>query len=163
MKKIFQYIMLAAIALAVASCASDIEETTATISNDNIKFVVGDFPAFGDSQTRAIGTQDAGKTSWEDGDELLIKLLNSTYSGQYFTLVKTSSGWEVSGNQTLRYKEGENPSIRAYYAPGYIWENGSVELKNANDAGKDECIGVDCELTGENKDVIKIPVLRDLV
>lgn len=157
MKKIFQYIMLAVVTIVMASCASDIEETTATISNDNIKFVVGDFPAFEDSQTRTIGTQDAGKTSWEDGDELLIKLLNSTYSGQYYTLVKTSSGWEVSGNQTFRYKEGETPSIRAYYAPGYIWENGYTELKNANDAGKDECIGVDCELTGENKDVIKIP------
>ena len=30
----------------------------------NVQLVVGEFPAFGDSQTRTIGTPDPGKTSW---------------------------------------------------------------------------------------------------
>ena len=30
----------------------------------NVQLVVGEFPSFGDSQTRAIGTPDEGKTSW---------------------------------------------------------------------------------------------------
>ena len=38
----------------------------------NVQLVVGEFPAFGDSQTRAIGTPDEGKISWAVGDELLI-------------------------------------------------------------------------------------------
>ena len=38
----------------------------------NVQLVVGEFPSFGDSQTRAIGTPDEGKTSWAVGDELLI-------------------------------------------------------------------------------------------
>ncbi len=157
MEKIYRYIILAATALAVASCANDIEDTTATTGSSNLKFIVGDFPAFEDSQTRTIGTPDKGKTSWEDGDELLIQLTNSTYTGQYYTLVKTSSGWDISDSQTLQYKEGENPSITAFYAPGYTWKNGNVELTNPNDTGKDEYIKVNCSLTGDNKDVVKIP------
>ena len=38
----------------------------------NVQLVVGEFPAFGDSQTRAIGTPDEGKTSWAEGDELSL-------------------------------------------------------------------------------------------
>ncbi len=157
MKKIFQYIMLFAAAFAVASCASDIEETTTKISNDNLKFIVDDFPAFDDSQTRTIGTPDAGKTAWEDGDELLIKLENSSYKDQYYTLVKTSSGWKISGDQTLRYKKGETPSIMAFYAPNYTFFKGSVILKSGKQDGMSEFISVNCELTGENADCIKIP------
>lgn len=157
MKKIFQYIMLAATAFTMAACANDIEDTTATISTDNIKFIVGDFPAFDDSQTRTIGTPDAGKTAWENGDELLISLENSSYKGQYYTLVKTSSGWEISGDQTLRYKKGESPSIMAIYAPNYTFFKGSVILKSGKQDGMSEFISVNCELTGENADCIKIP------
>ena len=54
MKKIFQYIMLAVVTIVMASCTSDIEETTATAGKSNVQLVVGEFPAFGDSQTRAI-------------------------------------------------------------------------------------------------------------
>ena len=56
MKKIFQYIILAVVTIVMASCTSDIEETTATTGKSNVQLVVGEFPAFGDSQTRAIGT-----------------------------------------------------------------------------------------------------------
>ena len=74
MKKIFQYIMLAVVTIVMASCTSDIEETTATTGKSNVQLVVGEFPAFGDSQTRAIGTPDAGKTSWAEGDELILEI-----------------------------------------------------------------------------------------
>ena len=78
MKKIFQYIMLAVVTIVMASCTSDIEETTATTAKNNVQLVVGEFPAFGDSQTRAIGTPDAGKTSWAEGDELLLEMTSKT-------------------------------------------------------------------------------------
>jgi len=74
MKKIFQYIMLAVVTIVMASCTSDIEETTTTTGKNNVQLVVGEFPAFGDSQTRAIGTPDEGKTSWAEGDELLLEM-----------------------------------------------------------------------------------------
>lgn len=44
MKKIFQYIMLAVVTIVMASCTSDIEETTATTGKNNIQLVVGEFP-----------------------------------------------------------------------------------------------------------------------
>ena len=79
MKKIFQYIMLAVVTIVMASCTSDIEETTATTGKNNIQLVVGEFPAFGDSQTRAIGTPDEGKTSWAVGDELILEIAKTSY------------------------------------------------------------------------------------
>lgn len=78
MKKIFQYIMLAVVTIVMASCTSDIEEPTATAGKSNVQLVVGEFPAFGDSQTRAIGTPDEGKTSWAEGDELLLEMTSKT-------------------------------------------------------------------------------------
>jgi len=45
MKKIFQYIMLAVVTIVMASCTSDIEETTATTGKSNVQLVVGEFPA----------------------------------------------------------------------------------------------------------------------
>ena len=63
MCKIFQYIMLAVVTRVMASCTSDIEETTAATGKSNVQLVVGEFPAIGDSQTRTIGTPDPGKTS----------------------------------------------------------------------------------------------------
>ena len=61
MRKIFQYIMLAVVTIVMASCTSDIEETTATTGKSNVQLVVGEFPAFGDSQTRTIGTPAKAK------------------------------------------------------------------------------------------------------
>ena len=43
MKKIFQYIMLAVVTIVMASCTSDIEETTATTGKNNVQLVVGEF------------------------------------------------------------------------------------------------------------------------
>ena len=83
MKKIFQYIMLAVVTIVMASCTSDIEETTATTGKNNVQLVVGEFPAFGDSQTRAIGTPDPGKTSWAVGDELLLEMTSKTLGTKY--------------------------------------------------------------------------------
>ena len=69
MKKIYQYILLAVAVVVTASCSNDIDETLHPAGNGAIQFVVSDFPAFGESgQTRAIGTQDEGKTAWADGE-----------------------------------------------------------------------------------------------
>ena len=140
MKKIFQYIMLAVVTIVMASCTSDIEETTATTGKSNVQLVVGEFPAFGDSQTRAIGTLDPGKTSWAEGDELLLEMTSNTYGTQYAAFTYNGSSWELTSGE-LSYKIDEVPTFpHVYYAPNYKWEAGTLVLKEGKVAGTDEYI-----------------------
>lgn len=140
MKKIFQYIMLAVVTIVMASCTSDIEETTATTGKNNVQLVVGEFPAFGDSQTRAIGTPDEGKTSWAVGDELLLEMTSKTLGTKYAAFKYNGSSWELASGE-LSYKEDEVPTFpHVYYAPNYKWEAGTLVLKEGKVAGTDEYI-----------------------
>lgn len=140
MKKIFQYIMLAVVTIVMASCTSDIEETTATTGKNNIQLVVGEFPAFGESQTRAIGTPDEGKTSWAEGDELLLEMTSKTFGTKYAAFTYNGSSWELTSGE-LSYKEDEVPTFpHVYYAPNYKWEAGKLVLKEGKVAGTDEYI-----------------------
>ena len=140
MKKIFQYIMLAVVTIVMASCTSDIEETTATTGKSNVQLVVGEFPAFGDSQTRAIGTPDEGKTSWAEGDELLLEMTSKTLGTKYAAFKYNGSSWELASGE-LSYKEDEVPTFpHVYYAPNYKWEAGKLVLKEGKAAGTDEYI-----------------------
>ena len=140
MKKIFQYIILAVVTIVMASCTSDIEETTATTGKSNVQLVVGEFPAFGDSQTRAIGTPDEGKTSWAEGDELLLEMTSKTFGSKYAAFTYNGSSWELTSGE-LSYKEDEVPTFpHVYYAPNYKWEAGKLVLKEGKVAGTDEYI-----------------------
>ena len=140
MRKIFQYIMLAVVTIVMASCTSDIEETTATTGKSNVQLVVGEFPAFGDSQTRAIGTPDEGKTSWAVGDELLLEMTSKTFGTKYAAFKYNGSSWELASGE-LSYKEDEVPTFpHVYYAPNYKWEAGKLVLKEGKAAGTDEYI-----------------------
>ena len=147
MKKIFQYIMLAVVTIVMASCTSDIEETTATTGKNNVQLVVGEFPAFGDSQTRAIGTPDEGKTSWAVGDELLLEIDNTFYGKQYATFTYNGKSWELTSGE-LVYREGDPAYIpHVYYAPNYKWEAGKLVLKEGKAAGTDEYIEGTAQIT----------------
>lgn len=140
MKKIFQYIMLAVVTIVMASCTSDIEETTAIAGKSNVQLVVGEFPAFGDSQTRAIGTPDEGKTSWAEGDELLLEMTSKTLGTKYAAFTYNGSSWELTSGE-LSYKEDEVPTFpHVYFAPNYKWEAGKLVLKEGKVAGTDEYI-----------------------
>ena len=140
MRKIFQYIMLAVVTIVMASCTSDIEETTAATGKNNVQLVVGEFPAFGDSQTRAIGTPDPGKTSWAVGDELLLEMTSKTFGTKYAAFKYNGSSWELASGE-LSYKEDEVPTFpQVYYAPNYKWEDGELVLKEGKFAGTDEYI-----------------------
>ena len=140
MKKIFQYIMLAVVTIVMASCTSDIEETTATTGKSNVQLVVGEYPAFGDSQTRAIGTPDPGKTSWAKGDELLLEMTSKTFGTKYAAFTYNGSSWELTSGE-LSYKIDEVPTFpHVYYAPNYKWEAGKLVLKEGKAAGTDEYI-----------------------
>ena len=147
MKKIFQYIMLAVVTIVMASCTSDIAETTTTAGKSNVQLVVGEFPAFGDSQTRAIGTPDPGKTSWAEGDELLLEMTSKTLGTKYATFKYNGSSWELASGE-LSYKEDEVPTFpHVYYAPNYKWEAGKLVLKEGKVAGTDEYIEGEAVIT----------------
>ena len=147
MRKIFQYIMLAVVTIVMASCTSDIEETTATTAKNNVQLVVGEFPAFGDSQTRAIGTPDEGKTSWAEGDELLLVIDNTSYGSHSATFTYNGKSWELTSGE-LVYREGDPAYIpHVYYAPNYKWEAGKLVLKEGKVAGTDEYIEGTAQIT----------------
>ena len=58
----------------MASCSQ--EETFEPDASKVVKgmeFVVSDFPAYDDPQTRVIGTPEDGKTEWEEQNALLSK------------------------------------------------------------------------------------------
>ena len=153
MKKIFQYIMLAVVTIVMASCTSDIEETTATTAKTNVQLVVGEFPAFGDSQTRAIGTPDPGKTSWAEGDELLLEMTSKTLGTQYAAFKYNGSSWVLASGE-LSYKEDEAPTFpHVYYAPNYKWEAGELVLKEGKVAGTDEYIEGNARITGNGETI----------
>ena len=153
MKKIFQYIMLAVVTIVMASCTSDIEETTATTGKSNVQLVVGEFPAFGDSQTRAIGTPDEGKTSWAEGDELLLEIDNTSYGRHNATFTYNGKSWELTSGE-LVYLEGDPAYIsHVYYAPNYKWEAGKLVLKEGKVAGTDEYIEGNARITGNDETI----------
>ena len=153
MKKIFQYIMLAVVTIVMASCTSDIEETTATTGKNNIQLVVGEFPVFGDSQTRAIGTPDEGKTSWAEGEELLLEIDNTSYGRHNATFTYNGKSWELTSGE-LVYLEGDPAYIsHVYYAPNYKWEAGELFLKKGKVAGTDEYIEGKAIITGNGETI----------
>lgn len=153
MKKIFQYIMLAVVTIVMASCTSDIEETTATTAKNNVQLVVGEFPAFGDSQTRAIGTPDEGKTSWAEGDELILVIANTSYGRHSATFTYNGKSWELTSGE-LVYREGDPAYIpHVYYAPNYKWANTSLMLKKGKAAGTDELIEGNAIITGNGETI----------
>ena len=153
MRKIFQYIMLAVVTIVMASCTSDIEETTATTAKNNVQLVVGEFPAFGDSQTRAIGTPDEGKTSWAEGDELLLVIDNTSYGSHSATFTYNGKSWELTSGE-LVYREGDPAYIpHVYYAPNYKWANTSLMLKKGKAAGTDELIEGNAIITGNGETI----------
>jgi len=153
MRKIFQYIMLAVVTIVMASCTSDIEETTATAGKSNVQLVVGEFPAFGDSQTRAIGTSDEGKTSWAEGNELLLEIDNTSYGRHNATFTYNGKSWELTSGE-LVYLEGDPAYIsHVYYAPNYKWEAGKLVLKEGKDPGTDEYIEGNARITGNGETI----------
>ena len=79
----------------ITSCSNDIDEALHPAGNGAIQFVVSDFPAFGESGlTRAIGTQDEGKTAWEKDDQIIVTLTSQKYGEQAAALTYNGSSWK---------------------------------------------------------------------
>lgn len=146
-------ILLAFAVLAAVACTRALDEP-AVLGGDEIRFVVGDFPAFGVSQTRAVGTVDPGKTKWAVGDELLVVLDNNSYGAQYATVTYNGNGWGLTKGE-LVYKEGDPAYVpHVYYAPCYTWgSDGKLVLKDGKVAGTGEHVEGSGRITNDGQEI----------
>ena len=144
MRKIIQYMMMALIAVVLASCANDINEESTPTVKSNIHFVVDDFPMFEKPSTRTIGEEDPGKTAWAVGDEICVKLTSKELGTQTATLKYNGVKFEIQDGNSLCYLDGEPVTAYAYYAPNRRWINGSLELKDFNLYGTAEFLEGTC-------------------
>ena len=140
MRKIYQYILMAVAVVATASCSNELDEALQPANNGTLQFVVSDFPTY-DIDTRAIGTQDEGKTAWADGDNILVHLYSQKYGDQAVTLTfdAENNTWESDGG-TLSYLENETPTITAVYAPDCEIKEGQIALQDGKQYGEAEYI-----------------------
>lgn len=146
MRKIIQYMMMALIAVVLASCANDISEESTPTVKSNIRFVVDDFPMFEKPSTRTIGEEDKGKTAWAVGDEICVKLESKELGIQTATLKYNGVKFEIQDGNSLCYLEGEPVTAYAYYAPNRRWRNGSLDFKDifGNPNGTAESLEATC-------------------
>ena len=148
MRKIIQYMMMALIAVVLASCANDISEESTPTVKSNIRFVVDDFPMFEKPSTRTIGEEDKGKTAWVVGDEICVKLESKELGTQTATLKYNGVKFEIQDGNSLCYLEGEPVTAYAYYAPNRRWRNGSLDFKDifGNPNGTAEFLEATCNV-----------------
>ena len=146
MRKIIQYMMMALIAVVLASCANDISEESTSTVKSNIRFVVDDFPMFEKPSTRTIGEEDKGKTAWVVGDEICVKLESKELGTQTATLKYNGVKFEIQDGNSLCYLDGEPVTAYAYYAPNRRWRNGSLDFKDifGNPNGTAEFLEATC-------------------
>ena len=145
MRKIIQYMMMALIAVVLASCANDISEESTPTVKSNIRFVVDDFPMFEKPSTRTIGEEDKGKTAWAVGDEICVKLESKELGTQTATLKYNGVKFEIQDGNSLCYLEGEPVTAYAYYAPGRKWLNdGNLGYKDGERDGTAEFLEATC-------------------
>ena len=146
MRKIFQYILIAVAVVATASCSNELDETLRPAGNGTLQFVVSDFPMFGEGiQTRVIGTQDEGKTAWENGDQIIVTLISRKYGEQAAALTYNGSSWSTEAS--LSYLENETPSVSVFYAPCYeVTEEGTMQLRSGMQLGMTEYLSGNYEI-----------------
>lgn len=145
MRKIIQYMMMALIAVVLASCANDISEESTPTVKSNIRFVVDDFPMFEKPSTRTIGEEDKGKTAWAVGDEICVKLESKELGTQTVTLKYNGVKFEIQDGNSLCYLDGEPVTAYAYYAPNRKWLNdGNLGYKDGEHDGTAEFLEATC-------------------
>lgn len=130
----------------ITSCSNELDDTLQPVENGTLQFAVSDFPAFGEgAQTRSIGTQDAGKTAWENGDQIIITLISQKYGEQAVALTYNGSSWSTEAS--LSYLENETPSVSVFYAPCYeVTEEGTMQLRSGMQLGMTEYLSGNYEI-----------------
>lgn len=136
MKQIKTLLALLCIVLAVASCSEETETGLPQTTPDVAQLIrIAPFPAFDEgAQTRAIGNPDSGKTTWEEGDNVLLGI---EMAGRLFgfTLTYSKADHKWTSDKPLNFNRPDysaTATLTAYYAPDYTWVEdpytGGVEL-----------------------------------
>ena len=145
-----------AVSALFASCSNELDEALQPANNGTLQFVVSDFPTFGEgTQTRAIGTQDEGKTAWANEDKILVHLYSQKYGDQAVTLTfdAENNTWESDGG-TLSYLENDTPTITAVYAPDCeIKSDKTIGLLEGKQYGEAEYIPAKTTISGNTLDI----------
>ncbi len=137
---------MAVAVVVTASCSNELDEALQPANNGTLQFVVSDFPMFGEGiQTRVIGTQDEGKTAWENGDQIIVTLISQKYGEQVVALTYNGSSWSTEAS--LSYLENETPSVSVFYAPCYeVTEEGTMQLRSGMQLGMTEYLSGNYEM-----------------
>lgn len=144
MKQIKTLLALLCIVLAVASCSEETETGLPQTTPDVAQLIcIAPFPAFDEgAQTRAIGNPDSGKTTWEEGDNVLlgIEMAGKLFG---FTLTYSKADQKWTSDKPLNFNRPDysaTATLTAYYAPDYTWVEdpytGGVELNLKSGAVK---------------------------
>ena len=146
MNSIWNLMKLSAFIFPLSVFVSCSQEEFLPQETTTLQFVVGDFPAFGEgTQTRVIGTQDEGKTAWENGDQIIVTLISQKYGEQAVALTYNGSSWSTEAG--LSYLENETPSVSVFYAPCYeVTEEGTMQLRSGMQLGMTEYLSGNYEI-----------------
>ena len=159
MNSIWNLMKLSAFIFPLSVFVSCSQEEFLPQETTTLQFVVGDFPAFQNSSpklgevpqaegsvlTRAIGTQDEGKTAWENEDKILVTLTSQKYGEQAAALTYNGSSWSTEAS--LSYLENETPSVSVFYAPCYeVTEEGTMQLRSGMQPGMTEYLSGNYEM-----------------
>ena len=103
---------------------------------------------------KAIGTQDAGKTAWENGDQIIVTFTSPRFGTQYGTLTYDASNDSWSTDVSFSYLENETPTVSAIYAPCYeVVDGNNMQLKDGMQLGMTEYISAACSITDETLNI----------
>ena len=94
---------------------------------------------------KAIGTQDVGKTAWEEGDRIIVTFTSPSFGTQFGILTYEDAVW--STDVSFSYLEDETPTVSAIYAPCYDVVEGNMQLKDGMQLGMTEYILAACSVT----------------
>ena len=146
MNSIWNLMKLSAFIFPLSVFVSCSQEEFLPQETTTLQFVVSDFPMFGEStQTRVIGTQDEGKTAWENGDQIIVTLISQKYGEQAVALTYNGSSWSTEAS--LSYLENETPSVSVFYAPCYeVTEEGVMQLRSGMQLGMTEYLSGNYEM-----------------
>jgi len=139
-------VMAIAVCILLAGQAAKAPE----VADNTLKFVVGDFPAYNDIQPRAIGSPDAGKTEWADGDQLIVTISGNNMADQSLTLtlsIDAEGKHSWTPDKTIKYDKAvvSGLAVTAIYAPCYeVDADGNKVLKEGMQLGMTEYLEATC-------------------
>lgn len=154
------YAVLLMFIVGLASCSQDEMLNADKENGQNLTFTikVSDYQAFSSFETRAIGTPDAGKSEWENGDKVFVRValfegrINETpIHIEHLTYTYDGESWSCTfGNEQIPVIRGQNGNdipykaarIKGFYNPSLEWviKSGTSTYELHNKSDKTEAV-----------------------